>query len=140
MSLYFFHAVVYWLFDPTLVPVLRRYMLTEPEIWGILSTEEMSLLGSHRFPNACEDYSGVVSWLSFAQGVVVLHLQQCMDLKGFESNLLVHVCRDRCRVVRIGSILAPRSVLFCISSIKCNFETLSRDTHREDTVNSVFIN
>ena len=74
MSLYFFHAVVFWLFDPMLVPALRRYMFTKPEIWGILSTEEMSLLGSHRFPDACEDYWGVVSWLSFAQGVVALHL------------------------------------------------------------------
>ena len=74
MSLYSFHAVVYWLFDPTLVPVLRRYMFTEPEIWGILSTEEMSLLGSHCFPDTCEDYSSVFLWLSFAQGVVSLHL------------------------------------------------------------------
>ena len=110
-----------------LVPALKGYMLTEPEIWGILSTEDMSLLGSHRFPDTCEDYSSVVLWLSCAQGVVALHLYQCMDFKGFESNLLVHVCRDRCRVVRIGSILAPRSILFCISSIKCDFETLSRD-------------
>ena len=74
MSLYFFHAVVFWLFDPTLVPALQRYMLTEPEILGILSTEEMSLLGSHHFPDTCEDYSSVVSWLSCAQGVVALHL------------------------------------------------------------------
>ena len=61
-------------FDPTLVPALQRYMLTEPEILEILSTEEMSRLRSNRFPDAYEDYSGVVSWLSFAQGVVVLHL------------------------------------------------------------------
>ena len=70
ISLYFFHAVVLWLFDPTLVSALTRYMLIEPAIWGILSTEEMSLLGSHRFPDACEDYSGVVSWLSYSQGIV----------------------------------------------------------------------
>ena len=44
MSLYFFHAGVFWLSDPTLVPALQRYMLTEPEILGILYTEEMSRL------------------------------------------------------------------------------------------------
>ena len=69
-SLYFFHAVVFWLFDPTLVLALTRYMLTKPGIWGILSTEEMSLLGSPRFPDTCEDYSGVALWLSFIQGIV----------------------------------------------------------------------
>ena len=74
ISLYFFHAVVFWLFDPTLVPVLQRYMLTEPEILGILSTKEMSRLGSNRFLDACEDFPGVVSWLSFVQEVVSPHL------------------------------------------------------------------
>ena len=74
MSLYFFHAVVFWLFDPTLVPALQRYMLTEPEILGILSTEEMSRLGSNRFPDACEDFPGAVSWLSFVPGAVAVHL------------------------------------------------------------------
>ena len=73
ISLCFFHTGVFLLSDPTLVPMLRRSMLTEPAIWGILSTEEMPLLGSHRFPDACEDYSGVVSWLSFVQGIVALH-------------------------------------------------------------------
>ena len=74
MSLYFFYAGVFWLFGPTLVPALQRNMLTEPEIFGILSAEEMSLLGSHCFPDACEDFPGAVSWLSFVQGVVSLHL------------------------------------------------------------------
>ena len=69
-----FHAGVFWLFHPTLVPALKRYMLTEPEIWGILSTEEMPHLVSNRFSDACEDYPGVFLWLSFTQGVVSFHL------------------------------------------------------------------
>ena len=73
INLYFFHAGVFWLSDPTLVPALQRYMLIEPEILGILSAEEIFLLGSHHFPDACEDHSCAVSWLSFVQGIVALH-------------------------------------------------------------------
>ena len=91
-----------------LVPVLQRYMLTEPDILGILSIEEMSCLGSNRFPDAYEDYSGAVSWLSFVQGAVVFFFWQSMDFRGFEFHFLVHACRDKCTVVRIGSILVPR--------------------------------
>ena len=74
MSLYFFYAGVFWLFGPMLVPALQRNMLTEPEILGIFSTEEMSCLGSNQFLDACEDFLGVVSWLSFVQGIVALYL------------------------------------------------------------------
>ena len=69
-----FHAGAFWLLDPTLVLALKRYMLTEPEIWGILSTEEMSRLVSNHSSDACEDYPGAVLWPSFAQGFVSLHL------------------------------------------------------------------
>ena len=106
-------------------------MLTELDILGILTTEEMSRLGSYRFPDAYEDYSGAVSWLSFVQGAVVFHFWQSMDFKGFEFHFLVHACRDKCTVVRIGSILVPRSILLCILSIKCNPEILSGDGHTQ---------
>ena len=43
-----------------------RLMLVEPVIWGIL-------LDSHHLPDADEDYSGAVSWISFVQGAVTLH-------------------------------------------------------------------
>ena len=36
INLYFFHAVVFWLFDSTLVSALEECMSTVTEIWGIL--------------------------------------------------------------------------------------------------------
>ena len=106
--------------------------------WGFCPQTRCLAWGSNRFPDAYEDYSGVVSWLSFVQGVLVFHFWQSMDFRGFEFHFLVHVCRDKCTVVRIGSILVSSSILLCISSIKCNLETLSREIHREDCKNSVF--
>ena len=53
-SLYFSCSGPFWLFDPTLVPVLKEYMLTQGGIWGILLREIMSLLVSNRFQDACE--------------------------------------------------------------------------------------
>ena len=53
--------------DSTLVLASQgRLMLAEPVIWGIL-------LDSHHLPDACEDCSGAVSWISFIQGAVTLH-------------------------------------------------------------------
>ena len=103
-------------FDPTLVPALQRHMLTEPEILGILSIEEMSLLGSHRFPDACEDYSGVVSWLSFVQGIVASIFSSVWisrDLNPIFWFMYAEIGVD----LLDGSILVPRLILLCISSI-----------------------
>ena len=82
----------------------------------------------------------IIQVLSFVQGAVVFHFWQSMDFRGFEFHFLVHVCRDKCTVVRIGSILVPRSILLCISSIKCNLETISREIHKEDCKTLFFIN
>ena len=125
MSLCFFHVVV---------STLRRYV--EPAIWGILSTVEMFLLDSHHLPDAYEDYSGVVSWMSFVRAVV-FHLQQYVDFRGFELPYLVQICRDSCRVVSwIDPCFKVDFTLYF--QYKMNLETLSKDGYIEKTVKLYF--
>ena len=137
MSLYFFHAVVFWLLDPTLVSVLRRYM-------------------NQRFGGFCPRRR-CLSWVHIAFQMHVKIIQVlfhgCPLFKALFPYIFssVWISRDLNPIFWFmygkigvelldGSMLAPSSILLCILSIKCNLETLSRETHREDTVNSVFIN
>ena len=52
INLYFFHAVVFWLFDSTLVSALEECMSIVTEIWGILLLGITSCLISNRFQDA----------------------------------------------------------------------------------------
>ena len=129
MSLYFFHAVVFWLLDPTLVPGLRRYM-------------------NQRFGGFCP-WRRCLSWvhIAFQMHVKIIQVlfRGCPLLKVLLSSIFssVWISRDLNPIFWFmyaeigvelldGSILAPRSILFCTSNIKCNFETLKGDTHTED--------
>ena len=127
------------LLDSTLVSTFQgRFMLDEPAIWGIRSTVEMFFLDSHHLPDAYEDYSGAVSWMSFLRGAVVFHLQQYVDCRGFELLSLVQICRDSCRVVSwIDPCFKVNFTLYF--QYKMNLETLSKDGYSEKTVKLYFI-
>ena len=53
-NLYFSRSGPFWLFDSTLVPALKEYVLTDAEIWGILLLEIVSCLVSNHFQDAYE--------------------------------------------------------------------------------------
>ena len=54
INLYFFHAVVFWLFDSMLVSALEGCMSTVIDIWRILFLKITSFLISNHFQDAGE--------------------------------------------------------------------------------------